>query len=61
MLQTLCTNSSVQCQLSDEKQIAKKHGDDTDSKPARIKLNLKRSLKVLVENDKEQFTISDFG
>ena len=48
------------------KQIPKKYGNDTDSKPAKgrptNKVKSKLCLEeteVLVENDKEQFTISD--
>ena len=49
------------------KQIPKKHGNDTDSKRAKghptdtvkSKAFFKKKTEVLVENDKEQFTISD--
>ena len=56
--------SSVQCQLSDGKQIPKKHGNDTDSKRAKgrptdtVKSNaFLKVTEVHVENDNEQFTI----
>ena len=65
MLQTLCT-PSVDVNFRTEKQVPKKHGNDTDSKRARGRptdtVKSKAFLKVTevhVENDKEQFTISN--